>query len=108
MRYEVVLTERAKQQLDAASAWYDGNAPEIANDWYNGFLDALTSLEINPDQHSIARESNEFVTQIRQLLFGLGKRKTHRAVFSIHRDRVVVRAIRHLSQRDLERDDLLP
>ena len=36
--------------------------------------------------------------EIREMLFGVGRRKTHRAVFRIRKDRVVVYAIRHLAQ----------
>ena len=106
MKYDVILTDRALRQLDAACAWYDRNAPQVAADWYNGFLEALESLEENPERFSLARESSRFPVEIRQLLYGVGRRKTHRAVFSVHEHRVVIRAIRHLSQRDLQRDDL--
>jgi hypothetical protein len=41
-----------------------------------------------------------------QLLYGLGKRKTHRALFAVHEQRVVVHAIRHLSQLDVTIDDI--
>lgn len=106
MKYDVVLTENATQQLDEACAWYDQNAPDIAADWYNAFLDALIHLEDNPEQHGLARESSRFPFQIRELLFGLGKQLTHRAVFTLHREKVVVRSIRHLSRKDLSEDDL--
>ena len=48
MKYEVVLTDGAARQLDEACEWYVQNASHVANDWYNGFLDALNSLEENP------------------------------------------------------------
>ena len=106
MSFEVVLTEEAKRQLDEACEWYQQNAPHLANDWYNGLLDSLYLLEYDPTRFGIARESHEFPVEMRQLLYGVGKRKTHRAIFSVHGDRVVVRAIRHLAQRDLRNSDL--
>jgi hypothetical protein len=61
MNYEVILTDGAKLQLDEACIWYEQNAPQIANDWYNGFLDSLFLLEQNPERFSIARESDAFL-----------------------------------------------
>jgi hypothetical protein len=55
MKYEVVHTDGAASQLDEACAWYVLNASHVANDWYNGFLDALNSLEENPERFSLAR-----------------------------------------------------
>jgi len=106
MKYEVVLTESANRQLDEACTWYIENAPQIADDWYNGFVDALAGLEVNPDRFGLARENQAFPIEIRQLLYGSGRRKTHRAIFSIHSDRVVVRTNRHLSRQDLGDNDL--
>jgi len=54
MKYEVVLTDGAARQLDEACAWYVQNASHVANDWYNGFLDALNSLEENPERFCVA------------------------------------------------------
>jgi hypothetical protein len=38
--------------------------------------------------------------------FGAGRRRTHRAVFAIRPDKIVVYRIQHLSQRDLSVDDI--
>jgi plasmid stabilization system protein ParE len=106
MKYEVFLTDRALQDLDAAFEWYKANAPEVAGRWYNGFLDALQSLEENPALHALARENHLFPVEVRNLLYGVGRRKTHRAIFVIRPDKVVVEAIRHFSQRDIIPEDL--
>ena len=106
MTYEVVLSDGARRQLEAACAWYVQNAPHVATRWYNSFRDALALLEENPERFSLARENDAFPDEIRQLLYGAGKKKTHRAVFSTHGGRVVIRSIRHLAQRDLQAGDL--
>jgi len=67
-----------KIELDDISRWYDQNAPEIANDWFNGFLDALLSLENDPTSFAIARENFRFVVELREVLYGVAKRTTHR------------------------------
>jgi hypothetical protein len=104
--YEVVLTDGAKRQLDEACSWYVGNAPHVADEWYDGFIAALAGLAENPERFGLAREDGVFPIEIRQLQYGSGKRKTHRAVFSIHGNRVVIRSIRHLARRDLKDGDL--
>jgi len=41
-----------------------------------------------------------------ELHYGVGRKKTHRAIFAIRSHRVVIYAIRHLAQDDLTADDL--
>jgi hypothetical protein len=65
----------------------------------------LRSLEDDPDRCPFARENASIPIEIRQLSYGLS-RKTHRAIFAVRSDRVVVYAIRHLAQRDLLPDDI--
>ncbi len=55
----------------------------------------------------MSRESDDFPFETRDLYFGIGRRPTHRAVFTICHDKVLVIAIRHLAQRDLALDDFL-
>ena len=71
-----------------------------------GFESALGSLEANPQRHPIAHEDSLFRMEVRNLLYGLTSKPTHRAVFEIRGDEVIVHAIRHLSQRDLSPDEL--
>ena len=106
MKYDVVLTTKAKRQLDEACAWYAARNADVADAWYDGFVEALISLESNPQRHGLARENDAFSVELRQLNYGSGRRKTHRAVFVIRPNKVVVHAIRHLAQQDLTLDDL--
>jgi hypothetical protein len=43
---------------------------------------------------------------VRQLLYGIGRKPTHRAVFEVRGDTVYVLAVRHLAQDDLSADEL--
>ncbi len=107
MNYQVVLTDQAHADLEAAHAWWAGNRSETqAAKWYNAFADAIESLATNPLRCILSRESGQFPFQIRDLYFGIGRRKTHRAIFTVRPDMVLVIAIRHLAQRDLSLDDL--
>jgi len=84
---------------------YQKEAAQIVDAWFDGFVTAIVSLEANPRRFAVCRESDAFPFELRQLLYGVGKRKTHRALFVVHKNRVVVHAIRHLSQRDLIEND---
>ena len=106
MKYDVVLTNKAKRQLDDACAWYAARDAEVADAWYDGFVEALISLESNPQRHGLARENDAFPVELRQISYGSGRKKTHRAVFVVRPGKVVVHLIRHLAQRDITPDDL--
>jgi len=107
MSYRVILNERAEGQLEAAFLWwFERRSPEQATRWYNGFLDALNGLRENPDRFGAAHEDPQFPYPVRELLYGLGSRVTHRALFTIRDDTVYVFSIRHVAQRDITPDEL--
>lgn len=107
MRYRVILNERAEAQLEAASLWWmEHRSAEQAARWYNGFLDSLRSLSENPERCAIARENSKFPIPVREHLYGLGKRITHRALFTIRHDVVFVFSIRHVARQDVAPDDV--
>jgi plasmid stabilization system protein ParE len=104
---EVKLTDRAYQQLKGSAQWWADNRSFVqAVKWYEGFLRALVTLEKNPERCPLARENESMPVEMRELHFGLGRHKTHRAVFTIRPDYVVVYAIRHLAADDLSPDDI--
>lgn len=103
---EVKLTEKAYQQLKQAAQWWaDNHSHSQAVRWYEGFLRTLVTLEKNPERFPLARENATLPVEMRELHYGLGRRKTHRAIFAIRPDYVVVYAIRHLAQGDISADD---
>ncbi len=107
MTYEVFVTDKASRQLEAAARWWAQNrSVEQAQRWYDGFVAAIRSLARNPQRFPLAPESDAFPIEIRQLAYGLGRKKTHRAVFAVRPDRVVVYAVRHLAQDEITPDDL--
>lgn len=108
MTYKVSIPPRVRGHLKLASAWYAerSGSVAVAERWHNGFLATLDSLKTNPSRCGVAHESECFDFEIRELLYGSGRRKTHRALFRIVGDRVEILAIRHVAQRDLNPDDL--
>ena len=107
MTYRVVFTQRASDEFDAAADWWaEHRSAQQAARWYAGFSDAIASLCDLPERCSLARENGRFPYEIRELHYGLGSRPTHRAVFTVRPDVVLVLAICHVSQKDLTEDDL--
>lgn len=107
MKYRLALTHEARRQLIEAALWYsEHRSPEHALAWLDGFEAAIEGLKGQPSACSEARESAYFESPLYQLLYGLGRRVTHRAVFRVRDDLVEVVAIRHVAQRDLRPGDL--
>ena len=107
MTHVVVLTDRAHAEMEAAYLWWAEHRSQTqAARWYNTFADAIESLATHPDRYPLSRENDRFPDEIRDLSFGIGRRRTHRAVFTIRQDMVLVLAVRHLAQQDLSPDDI--
>lgn len=94
------------QLLNQALWWSEKRSAEQAFKWLTSFEKTLQALSQNPQRHRQARENAEFDRDLREIYYGLGKRFTHRAVFEIRENEVVVYSIRHLAQTDLTPDDL--
>lgn len=106
MSYRVELTPKARIELYRnASWWAEHRSTEQAAEWLEGFESALKLLCENPERWPLAQESGMVPVEIREMLFGIGRRKTHRAVFRIHGGRVIVHGVRHLAQDALTGDD---
>jgi plasmid stabilization system protein ParE len=102
MKYRVTVLPRAKRQLlDQALWWARNRSVEQALRWLDGFETALATLGKSPERHTTARESGAVGIKIRELHYGVGGKSTHRAVFEIRGDEVIVYAVRHLAQSDL-------
>jgi hypothetical protein len=64
------------------------------------------SLGNDPKRYSIAPENSDYPVELRQMHFGLGRRASHRVIFTIRPDSVYVLSVRHVSQAPLGPDDL--
>lgn len=105
--YRVIITGPAKRDLqDAHDWWAEHRSAEQAGRWYAGIRDAIQALRNKPERSSAATESDLLAEGIRQRLFGLGRRATHRIVFAIDGNTVVVLRVRHTSQDALTLEDL--
>jgi plasmid stabilization system protein ParE len=106
MNYQVRLTSHAESELVRSALWWaEHRSAEQALRWLDGFEKAIRSLAHNPENRPLARESDWHEESLSQLVYGLGQKPTHRAVYRICGDTVEVLTIRHLAQRDLQPGD---
>lgn len=103
----VVLTEQASRELDAVAEWWaEHRNRDQAGRWYAGFSDKIWTLSQHPDRLPLADENDDFPYTIRELHYGLSSRPTHRAVFTVIGDSVLVLTIRHAAQDRIAPDNI--
>ena len=107
MSQEVYLTRQADADIDATLSYYVSQSSSLAEKWFSAALEAIALLESNPLRYAAAAENDRFPIELRQINFGIGRRLTHRLVYTIRPDFVVVYAVRHLAQADIGLDDLV-
>jgi plasmid stabilization system protein ParE len=107
MSLRVVISKQAEREMQSAFNWWASHrSKRQADRWYAGLAKAIADLGENPERHAQSRERPRLACEIRDLLVGLGRRPTHRAVFTIRGDEILVLTIRHLAQLDLLSDDI--
>src|SRR5262249_51284591 len=50
--------------------WIHERAPMTAARWYSRLMQAINSLELNPESYPLAPEADAFAVELRQMLFG--------------------------------------
>jgi plasmid stabilization system protein ParE len=107
MTFAVVVSEQAAEEMERAATWWaEKRSVEQAERWYAGMRAAIADLRIEPQRLPFAAENGDFPYELRELHYGLGARPTHRAIFTIVKQTVVVMAVRHAAQDRLRSDDI--
>ena len=102
--YRLDITERARDDADAAYAWMAEHiSPDFAEEWYRGLFKQIETLTKHPTRYPVARESGKLAEKIQELVYGKARHKhKYRILFTIRDDVVVILYIHHSSRRDLE------
>lgn len=101
------VTRAAAADIQSAYDWWRANrSVEQADRWYTSILAAIQRLSDTAERCGIAPETDLLSTGIRQLAFGVGRRRTHRILFTIEHTTVVVLRVRHASQATITELDL--
>lgn len=107
MSYRVLIVPSAENDIRHAVRWWSENrSAEQAERWYNRICPAIATLTQNPERCPLAAETDLLPTGLWQLHFGVSRRATHRIVFTIDDQTVLVLRVRHIAQRALQVDDL--
>jgi plasmid stabilization system protein ParE len=107
MKCDVLIMPEAYAALSENAVWWAENrSRDEAIRWYETFLARLKGIGEMPQSYPLAAEDHIFAFELREMLFCLGRRPTHRALFRITGSTVEVLTIRHVAQRDLGPDDL--
>ena len=107
MSRAVEILPRATIQLYESAAWWAENRSVAqAARWLSEIESAIEGLADSAPRHPLARETVAFDFALHQMNFGVSSVPTHRVLFSFDDTRVLVYAVRHLSQTDLKSGDL--
>mgnify|MGYP002082899682 FL=1 len=105
--YRIVITGPASRDIQEAYDWWAENrSRDQATRWYLAIHNSIALLQEHPQRCSLAPEADLQASGVRQFLFGTGRRRTHRIVFGIDGNTVVIFRVRHTSQDALVFDDL--
>ncbi|MEN1680199.1 MAG: type II toxin-antitoxin system RelE/ParE family toxin [Planctomycetota bacterium] len=103
----VRVTESAKQDIRENLVWWGENrSEEQAERWYLGVYAEIASLASTALQRQLASEAALREAGYRQASFGLGRHPTHRIVFGVEGDEVVVYRVRALKQDSIDLEAL--
>jgi len=106
MTYRVDISLPALQDAESAFLWIRDFNLESAKSWYKGLLETIFSLEQFPARCPVAPESKFLGREIKQLLYGTGRR-SYRIFFEIRESEKVVRVYRiwHSSRNWLTKEE---
>lgn len=94
------MQPEAYDDMEGSYAYIERDAPESAQQWAIGLMEAINSLETFPSRCLLAPEDKHFPQEIRQLLYG--KPHRYRILFTISEDAVSILHIRHTAQDTLK------
>jgi plasmid stabilization system protein ParE len=96
MSFTVTIARKAAREIEEQYDWLAQRSQAAANRWRDSLLEAIGSLEENPERCPEAPEA-EWHEGLRQLLHGK-RRHVHRVLFEIRGQTVVVLRVRHSAQ----------
>ena len=105
MKFQVIIQPPARQDIEAAYLYLHERAPRTADRWLAGIERAISSLERMPRRCGLARESEEFDEDIRQLLYGRRANK-YRVLFVVRENIVRVLHVRYGARDSLTREEV--
>jgi plasmid stabilization system protein ParE len=107
MSFALSIAEGAHDDIMRNAVWWaQHHSYDQAIKWRDTIYEQLESLRAMPESHSLAVENPEFAYELRERLVGSGKRRSYRAIFTIHEHTVYVLAVHRATQDVVPSDDL--
>jgi toxin ParE1/3/4 len=96
VKYTVLITPTAQQEIQEAFAYIHCDAPLGARRWLTRLYEKIDTLELFPDRCPVAPDSEHIGEELRHLLFA-----SHRVIFRIEEPARIVRilGVRHAARR---------
>ena len=101
MKYDVVLLSRAIGEFDEIVEWLARRSSTGLATWLAAFEKAVATLELAPLSCALAPENQEFVDELRQILFRTPRGRNYRLVFTVVDQQVRVLGVRGPGQQSL-------
>ncbi len=100
MKYRILVTDQAHHDLRQACKWWVRNrSSEQADQWFHGFSEAVRSVSENPERFPPAHEDGAFSSELQHFSYGLGKHPTHRVLFTLEDDKLLILRVRNLARK---------
>jgi plasmid stabilization system protein ParE len=99
MKYLVEISDFAKAEIEENYTWWIANrSREQADRWIVDIHRRISTIGADPLRYPVIRESVCFPFELREMLFSIGRRPTHRVVFRINGMVVEIFHVKHVSQ----------
>jgi plasmid stabilization system protein ParE len=98
MEYEVIVEDRAREDMLGIAAWIARDSPASAMHWMVQIWEAVESLGQFPLRCPIAPEAGVHGAEVRHRIVG-----EYRILFSVRGERVIILHVRHSARRHGER-----
>lgn len=108
MAYRVTVTGPAERDARENHEWWAENRSATeAGRWFSGINRAIQSLKTFPNRHAYADEAALRKGSVRQMGYGLGSKTTHRVLYEVTGEEVVIYRIRSRHQDALTVEELI-
>ncbi|MEQ9670836.1 type II toxin-antitoxin system RelE/ParE family toxin [Coleofasciculus sp. G2-EDA-02] len=101
MVFQIKLTRYAKEEIESAYLWLKDYNSAYADQWFRDLMDTIATLQEKPRRCALARENDDFLEEIRQLLYGKSKSR-YRIVFTVKGEFVYILSVRRGSRSALD------
>ena len=108
MTFTVRITERAAREIcDAAAWWARERSIDEAERWYQGIRGAIAGLGTLARRCAVIADQAGLKYETREFHYGSGSTPTHRVIFAIVGEQVVVLTVRHFARGPLDSEDFI-